>query len=427
MSDVDLLIKNCGELLTLENKGPKKGKDLDRLDILRDAAVAVSSDGLILDVGPSVDLEARHDDAGRILDAEGCVVMPGFVDPHTHPVFGATREQEFDMRLRGKSYVEITQAGGGIFSSVRSMRNSSTPELKALLEERCDRFIVAGTTTVETKSGYGLNRDDEIRALEIIEEVNQGHPLDLIPTFLGAHQMPEEYADRREDYIRFIMDDVMPEIRERGLAEYCDIFTEEHVYSIEESRRIMGAAKKHGFKLRFHADELAPIGGAELAAELSAASADHLVMISDAGIDAMAESGVTPVLLPATVFSLGLDEPAPARKMIARGLPVALATDFNPGTSFTQSMPEVINIACCMMRLTVAEAINAATVNAAWSLDRGEMIGSIEKGKKADLIILDCKSHLFLGYRLGWNPVYRVIKNGKPVYERPPLKIGGRG
>ncbi len=238
--------------------------------------------------------------------------------------------------------------------------------------------------------------------------------------------MPKEYAGRREEYIRFLTEEVMPEIWERGLAEYCDIFTEEQVYEIEESRRIMGAAQALGFKLRFHADELAPIGGAELAAELGAASADHLVMISDQGIEAMAGAGVTPVILPATVFSLNLKKHPPVRRMIDRGLPVALATDFNPGTSFTQSMPEVINIACCMLRFTVAEAINAAVVNAAWSLDRGEEIGSIEKGKKADLIVLDCASHLFLGYQSGWNPVAVVIKEGRVVYERPDLVIDGR-
>ena len=226
--------------------------------------------------------------------------------------------------------------------------------------------------------------------------------------------MPEEFADRREDYIELLVGEILPRIRDKGLAEFCDIFTEDKVYSIEESRRIMQAAKDHGFKLRFHADELEPMGGAELAAEMGAASADHLVMASDEGIRAMGEAGVVPVILPATVFSLNL-----ASK--PRGL---LATDFNPGTSFTQSMPEVINLACCMLRFTVAEAINAATVNAAWSLDRGELLGSIEPGKRADLVMLDCASHLYLGYRLGWNPVEKVIKAGRMVYERPALAVG---
>jgi imidazolonepropionase len=346
------------------------------------------------------------------------------VDPHTHPVFGATREQEFDMRLRGKSYVEITEAGGGIFSSVRSMRESSTEALTALVKARCDRFIALGTTTAEAKSGYGLNRDDEIRALEIIARMNREHPLDLVPTFLGAHQMPKEYADNREAYIELLTTRIMPEIRDKGLAEFCDIFTEENVYEIEESRRIMAAARDHGFGLRFHADELEPMGGAELAAELGAASADHLVMASDEGIRAMGKAGVVPVLLPATVFSLNLAARPRAREMIDQGLPVALATDFNPGTSFTQSMPQVISIACCMLRFTVAEAIHAATVNAAFSLGRDHEIGTLEEGKDADLIMLDCESHLFLGYELGWNPVTRVIKKGKVVYERPALQVG---
>jgi imidazolonepropionase len=422
MPGIDLLIKGCGELLTLKNHAPKTGADLDRLSIIQGGAVAVH-EGKIVDLGPVESLEKKYQEAEQVIDAEGGVVMPGFVDPHTHPVFGATREKEFDMRLRGKSYVEITQAGGGIFSSVRSTREAANETLTQLLKERCDRFIALGTTTIEAKSGYGLSREEEIRALEIIESVNQAHPLDLVPTFLGAHQMPEEYADQRDEYIRILTEEVMPEVKRRGLAEYCDIFTEEHVYDIEESRRIMGTAKSLGFKLRFHADELAPIGGAELAAELGAATADHLVRVSDQGVQAMARAGVIPVILPATVFSLNLDQDPPVRKMIEEGLPVALATDFNPGTSFTQSMPEVINIACCRMRFTVAEAINASTVNAAWSLGRGEEIGSIQKGKRADLIVLDCKSHLFLGYRLGWNPVAKVIKNGALVYTRPRLKV----
>lgn len=421
---IDLLVKNCGELLTLENSAPKTGSDLDRLDLIRDGAVAVEGEGIV-EVGDSRSLEKRHGNAREVIDACGQVVMPGFVDPHTHPVFGATREQEFDWRIRGKSYVEITNEGGGIFSSVRSMRATPTAELSRLVRERCDRFIALGTTTVEAKSGYGLNREDELRALEILAAMNSEHALDLVPTFLGAHQMPKEYADRREEYIRILTEEIMPEIRSRGLAEFCDIFTEENVYEIEESRRIMSAARQHGFKLRFHADELEPMGGAELAAELGAHSADHLVMASDAGIAAMRDAGVIPVLLPATVFSLNLATKPRAREMIDQGLAVALATDFNPGTSFTQSMPEVINLACCMLRFTVAEAVNAATVNAAWSLDRGDTLGAAQAGKQADLLVLDCKSHLFLGYRLGWNPVQKVIKKGRLVYERPACSVAG--
>jgi len=267
MSRIDLLLKRCGELLTLKNQGPKKQAELDRLDIVPNGAVAIHQ-GRIFEVGASSDLERRFGDAERVIDAKGSVVMPGFVDPHTHPVFGATREREFDMRLRGKSYVEITRAGGGIFSSVRSLRGTEDVELNTLVRERCDRFIALGTTTIEAKSGYGLNRKDELRALEIIAAQNREHPLDLVPTFLGAHQMPEEYAGDREGYIRLLIDEIMPEVRRKNLAKYCDIFAEEHVYDIEESRRIMKAAKELGFKLRFHADELAPIGGAELAAEL---------------------------------------------------------------------------------------------------------------------------------------------------------------
>ncbi len=421
MDRIDLLVTGAAELLTLENNGPKRGRDLDELGIIRTGAVAVH-EGIIVETGPADSLEKRYRAEHRI-DAAGKVVMPGFVDPHTHPVFCATRETEFDMRLRGKTYVEITEAGGGIFSSVRSMRGASTEELERLVAGRLDRFIALGTTTLEAKSGYGLNLEDEMRALEILDRLDSRHPIDLVRTFLGAHQMPKEYASRREEYIRLLTEEIMPLIREKGLASYCDIFCEKGVYSIEESRRIMNAAASLGFKLRFHADELAPLGGAELAAEMGAATADHLVMASDEGIEAMAESGVIPVILPGTVFSLNLERHPPVRKMIDRGLAVALATDFNPGTSFVQSMPAVINIACCLLRLTVAEAINAATVNPAYSLDRGDLVGSLQEEKQADLLVLDCPSHLFLGYRLGWNPVSLVVKKGRIVYERPPLQL----
>jgi imidazolonepropionase len=421
MEKVDLLVLNASEILRLGNDGPLTGRDLDRLDLIPGGGVAVQ-DGAIVETGPTERLKKKYS-AAETVDAGGRVVLPGFVDPHTHPVFGATREKEFDMRLRGRTYQEITAAGGGIFSSVRSLRGTADGELMSLLRDRLDRFIACGTTTIEAKSGYGLNREDEIRCLELIARCNAEHPLDLIPTFLGAHQMPEEYARNRDAYIELLTGEILPEVRRRGLAEFCDIFCEEGVYEIEDSRRIMAAARDLGFRLRFHADELAPIDGSLLAAELDAVTADHLVMISEAGIGALAEKGVIPVVLPGTVFSLNLARKTPVRDMIAGGLAVALATDFNPGTSFVQSMPAVINIACCTLRMTVAEAINAATVNAAWSLDRGKRIGSLEKGHQADILVLDCPNHLFLGYRLGWNPINVVIKKGRIVYRRPPLDI----
>jgi len=422
MDKIDLLVCNASELLTMRNDGPKKGAALDRLEIIPKGAVAVDG-GRIVAVGPTEDLKGRFRPAETV-DARNRVVLPGFVDPHTHPVFGATREAEFDMRIRGKSYVEITGAGGGIFSSVRSLRQLPQEELLKLLEERFDCFIALGTTTVEAKSGYGLNLVDEIRSLEAIGLCNGKHPLDLVATFLGAHQMPEEYTTRREEYIDKLIGEILPAIKRKALAEYCDIFCEKGVYEIDESRRIMSAARDLGFGLRFHADELEAMGGAELAAELGAASADHLVMISRKGIDAMAQSGVIPIVLPGTVFSLNLETKTPVRDMIDSGLAPALATDFNPGTSFVQSMPAVINIACCTLRMTVAEALNAATVNAAWSLGRGDRIGSLQEGRQADILVTDCANHLFFGYRLGWNPVNLVVKKGRVVYRRPPLNVG---
>ncbi len=422
MDRIDLLVCNASELLTFRNDGPKKGAALENVDIIEEGAVAVDG-GRIVETGPTPALKKKYR-AAEIVDAQNRVVLPGFVDPHTHPVFGATRESEFDMRLRGKTYVEITEAGGGIFSSVRSLRATPQEELLALLRERLDRFITLGTTTVEAKSGYGLNLEDEVRSLEAIARCNEEHPIELVPTFLGAHQMPREFARRRGEYIDKLIEEILPTIRQRGLAEFCDIFCEKGVYEIDETRRIMSAARDLGFSLRFHADELEAMGGAELAADLGAASADHLVMVSEKGLDKMARSGVIPVVLPGTVFSLNLRTRTPVRAMIDAGLPVALASDFNPGTSFVQSMPAVINIACCMLRMTVAEALNAATVNAAWSLGRGEVVGSLQAGRQADILITDCPNHLFFGYRLGWNPVKLVIKKGRVVYRRPPLQVG---
>jgi imidazolonepropionase len=413
---MNILITKARQLITL--KGPAKaraGKEADKLSIIKNGAVAIK-DEKILAVGTTEEIETNYN-SDKIIDASGKVVMPGFVDPHTHPVFVHTRENEFEMRIKGKSYVEISQSGGGIRSSIKAVREASEDELYTLAEKRVWRMISNGTTILEAKSGYGLSTESEIKMLKVIRRLNENLPIDIIPTFMGAHEFPTEYKDNHEEYIRILKEEMMPEVKKQNLAEYCDIFTEDHVYNIEQSRDILNHAKKLGFKLRMHADEIEPIGGAELAAELKAVSADHLGAASDAGIKAMAEAGVIATLLPGTIFSLGMKSYARARDMIDAGIPVALATDYNPGSCNCDSMQFIITLACLQMKMTVAEAITASTINAAYSLEMGDRVGSLEVGKQADILIMDMPSYKFLPYHFGSNNVQTVIKNGKVIWE----------
>ncbi len=359
--------------------------------------------------------KVKVDKKTKVINAEDKVVLPGFVDCHTHPVFGATREEEFELRIKGKSYEEIAQAGGGIRSSVRSVRQLSKDELIKLALPRLERFLSYGTTTIEAKSGYGLSLKDEIKILEVIKKLNQIHPMDLVPTFLGAHEIPDEYRERREEYIDLLINQMIPEVAKKKLALFCDVFCEKNVFSLDESRKILEKAKEYGLKPKLHADQLTPFGGAELAAEIKAVSADHLEFISDSGIEKMKQSGTIAVLLPGAVFGLGKDNYPPARKMIDMGLPVALATDFNPGSSFTESMPVILSLACLRMKLTPAEAICAATINSAYAIDKGDSIGSLERGKKADIVIWDVKNYKEIPYHYGVNLVDKVIKDGEVV------------
>ncbi|MFH0945376.1 MAG: imidazolonepropionase [Planctomycetota bacterium] len=421
MKACDLLIENAAEVVTLAGPVPRVGPDLDRAGVIRDGAIAVT-DGRIEAVGPAREVAGGFLPRER-MDARRGTVIPGFVDAHTHPVFGATREAEFDLRLHGRTYQEITAAGGGIFSSVRSLRETSSDDLRRLVRQRFDRFVMSGTTTIEAKSGYGLNRADELRSLEILKAVAADHPLEVHTTFLGAHQMPQEYGDRREEYIDFLIEEMLPEVKRRDLARSCDIFCDQGAYTVAESRRFLEAASRQGFSLRVHADELEGLGAAELAASLSARSADHLCRISDQGIVAMRAAGTTAVLLPGTVQSLGAKAIPPARKMIERGVIVAIATDFNPGTSYVISMPIVIAIACTLLRMTVAEALSAATINAAHSLGIAESVGSIEPGKQADLVLLDRPSYLFMAYELGENSTSAVLKKGRVIFRRPEPRL----
>jgi imidazolonepropionase len=421
MKTVDLIIKNARQLLTLRSvqKGPRTKDEMENLGVIEDGAVAILGNEIV-GVGKTKDVldEIRITDETKVIDAKDQVVLPGFVDCHTHPVFASTREDEFEMRIKGKTYQEIAAAGGGIKSSVKNLRSKTKEELIQLALPRLDRMLSYGTTTIEAKSGYGLSLEDEIKMLEVIKELNLIHPMDLIPTFLGAHEIPEEYENNRKEYVKLITEKMIPEVAKRKLAVFCDIFCEKGVFDIDESREILKAAKKHGFKLKLHADQLSSLGGSKLAAELGAISADHLEFIDDDGIEKMKESGVIGVLLPGACFGLGLREYPPARKMIERGLPVALATDFNPGSSMTESVPMILSLACLMMRMTPAESIVASTINSAYAVDKGNDMGSIEMGKKADLIIWNVQNYKEIPYHYGVNLVEQVIKNGEVISKK---------
>jgi imidazolonepropionase len=411
---VDLIVGGITELVILSSgaSGPRAGADkMNSLGIIHNGAVAVKKDKIIT-VGPSDDILKRYS-SRKMIKASGKTVTPGLIDCHTHPIFMGDRADEFELKLKGATYQQIASAGGGIKSTVRKVRNATKAELKENAVKYLERFIRCGTTTIEAKSGYGLTTADEIKMLEAIKELNNKHQIpEMVPTFLGAHEIPDEFTDNKTGYVNLIIQEMLPLVAKRRLAEFCDVFCEKGVFEIEESRRILQCAKKHGLGIKLHADEFAPLGGAELAAELGAVSADHLMAISDDGMRRIKEKGVIAVLLPGTTFMLGLKNYAPARRMIDMGLPVALATDFNPGTSFTESLPMIMTIVCVKMKMTPAEALTAVTINAACAIKREDVIGSLEPGKQADLVIWDCPSYKHIPYHFGVNLVDRVIKKG---------------
>jgi len=412
----DLLIENASELATPEkrNQKPLVGKQMQAVRIIKDAALAIKNGRIIV-----VDKTARvkeNFNAHQTIDASGKTVIPGFVDPHTHLVFAGSREDEFEMRLKGTSYMEIHRRGGGIFKTVRETRQSSEQELVENCRKTLNIMLEHGTTTVEAKSGYGLTVNDEVKCLRVMQQLNKTHPVDIVPTFIGAHAVPPEYEKQPNQYVKLIIEKMIPTITTRKLAEFCDVFYEKGVFSIEQSRQILTAGKRHGLKPRLHADELTSFGGAELAAEVGAVSAEHLVYASDQGLKMMAERCVIAVLLPAASFSLMKGKYADARKMIEKGVPVALGTDFNP-SCWVENQQLVISLACREMKMTPAEALTASTINAAHALNRANEIGSLELSKKADVLILDAPNHRFLGYRFGTNLVEKVIKEGKLVVD----------
>lgn len=411
---IDLLLENAAELVCVSLKGnPLTGRAMQEIDVLQEMSVAIS-DGIILEIGKAEELRSKFNPQNTI-DCSGKVVTPGFIDPHTHPVFVHTRENEFEMRLQGKSYVEISQSGGGIRSTLRTTRNASAEELTQLAAKRIVKMLQQGTTAIEAKSGYGLTTESELKQLEVIRRLAELLPVDIVPTFMGAHEFPEEYKTRHQEYIRILCEEMIPAVVKQGIARYCDIFTEAHVYDLEESRLVLECARLNGLKLKMHADEIEPMGGAELAAELGCVSADHLGMTSDAGIRALKNANVIPVLLPATLFSLGSKTYAKARAMIDAGLPVALATDFNPGSCNCDSIPLVMTLACLQMKMLPSEAMAAVTINAAAAVNLEAELGSITAGKRADLLIWDIPSYNYIPYHMGSSCPETVIKRGKPI------------
>ena len=361
----------------------------------------------IQEIGPTVD------NSDEIVDCSGRLVTPGFVDPHTHPVFYKGREEEYTMRLAGASYQEIAENGGGILSSIKDVRNASEDELVERVKKRMTRFIKLGTTTVEAKSGYGLDTESELKSLRVLNRVNRDHPIDIIPTFLGAHAFPPEFSDDPDGYVDLLCDEMIPAVGEQGIAQYCDVFCEKGYFSVEQSRRILETGKTYGLIPRLHADEFEDSGAAELAAEVGAVSADHLMAVSNAGISALKNGAVTATLLPGTTFFLGKQSYAPAEKLTEAGISIALATDFNPGSSHLQSIPFMISLACSYLKLSVEEAFRAATWQSAITLNIHHKVGSLEVGKNADLVIWDLERLIEIPYFTSDVPIYKVIKSGR--------------
>jgi imidazolonepropionase len=420
MIQADVIIEGAAELLTLAGAGsrPRRGAEMRNLGIVRRGALAVRR-GKIVWIGPTADLltAVRPLAFCKLIDAQGKTVMPGLVDPHTHLIFAGSRENEFAMRIQGKTYQEIAANGGGINATVAATREASKADLKAGARRALETMLTLGTTTVEAKSGYGLDVVNEIKMLEAIRELDEEGPITLVSTFMGAHEVPPEFRQNPEAYVDLVITRMIPMVTSRKLARFCDVFCETGVFSVQQTERIFRAAQAVGLELRVHADELTDLGGAAMAARMKARTADHLLYANDQGVHAMADAGVIAVLLPGTAYFLHMQRYARARDMIAAGVPIALATDFNPGSCMTESLALILNLACTQMRMLPAEAITAATINAAWAIGEQDCVGSLEVGKHADVLVLDAPNHEHLCYHFGVNLVETVVKNGKVVVE----------
>ncbi len=412
--EVDLLIQNASEVITVRggSQKPLLGEEMKNLGIIKNGGIAINK-GKMVGVEKTGEIKRKFE-GKETIDAAEEVVMPGFVDPHTHLVFAGSREDEFEMRIQGSTYQEILETGGGILKTVRKTSEASKAELIKSCREELDVMLEHGTTTVEAKSGYGLTLREEIKCLEVVKTLNKEHPIDVVPTFLGAHAVPAKH--KADEYINLVVKEMIPAVARRKLAEFCDVFCEKGVFNLAQSRKVLLSGKKQGLVPILHADEITKLGGAELAAELGAISASHLLFASEKGLKAMAKKGVVGILLPGASLSLMNGRYADARKMIQWKVPVALGTDYNP-SCWVENQQIIIALACHHMRMTPAETIAATTINAAHALNRAQDVGSLETGKKADVAILNVPNHKFLGYSFGTNLIDKVVKNGKLVVD----------
>jgi imidazolonepropionase len=408
------VVHDAAEIITLEgDEASDRGGEHGELGICTDAAIAIE-DGEIARVGPTgpVTREFPPENAAHAVDASGKAVIPGFVDPHTHALFAGDRSDEFEAKLRGKTYQEILSEGGGILRTVRATREAGDEQLLENLLDHLDAMVAHGTTTVEVKSGYGLDTETELRMLEVIDRADDRHPVDVVPTFMGAHAVPQDQDT--DEYVAEVVEEQIPAVADQGVARFCDVFCEEGVFDVEQSRRVLEAGTDAGMTPKVHAEELAHIGGTQLAAEVEAASADHLLHSTEEDVEALAESGVVAVLLPGTAFGLGA-EYADARTFLDAGADVAIATDFNPNC-YSQSMGFAASLACVEMGMTPAEALVAGTTNAAAALDLPETVGTLQQGAPGDLAVLDAPSYVHVPYNFGVNAVETVLKDGEVVY-----------
>ncbi len=413
---VDLLLTNIGQLLPMRSEGPKAGKAMAELEVIEGAVLGIK-DGKVAFIGT----DASEIEFDRVIDCGGKLVTPGLVDPHTHVVFGGSREHELALKQQGVPYLEILKKGGGILSTVEATRKATLEQLYEKASFHLNRMLSYGTTTVEAKSGYGLDRETELKQLQVAKELQRNHQIDIVSTFLGAHAIPKTHKENPELFLEEMLE-MLDEIKEHKLAEFVDIFTETGVFTVEQSREYLRKAKQKGFDLKIHADEIDPLGGTEMAASLGATSADHLVGASDEGIRMLAENGTIAVLLPGTTFYLGKSSFARAREMIEQGVIVALATDFNPGSSPTENLQLIMSIAALQLRMSPEEIWHAVTVNAAHAIGQGEEAGQLAVGRKADVVIWDAPNYLYIPYHYGVNHVNKVIKNGKVVAERMEIR-----
>lgn len=415
---LDTLLTNIGELLPMDKAGPVKGKEMNDITIIKDGAIGIK-DGKVAWIGTAED--AKVFTAHQVIDAKGKLVTPGLIDAHTHLVFGGSREEEMALKQQGVPYLDILAKGGGILSTVRATREATFEELYEKAKFHLDRMASYGITTVEAKSGYGLDRETELKQLRVVQKLQEDHPVDLVSTFMGAHAIPEQYKHHPEAFLDEMLH-LLDDIKAENLAEFVDIFTETGVFSVDQSRKYLLAAKEKGFDVKIHADEIDPLGGTELAVEIGAVSADHIAVASDEGVKQLANSNTIGVVLPGTSFYLGKDDYGRAREMIDAGAAIALSTDFNPGSSVTENLQLIMSIAAVRLKMSPAEIWHAVTINAAHAINRGDVSGSLAVGRRADLVLWDAPNHLYIPYHYGVNHVNTVFINGKVIYEREGLK-----